>query len=103
LTVAKGLAIILTSSNKQEETIMTTINLTPAIKTALLQSVEQSIDIFNDMALESLYLNPTQIRELAVKPDADIRAEINKLQNDAWEQLEQLISLQILYSELKSE
>jgi len=69
----------------------------------VLQSIQQAIDIFNDMALEPLFLTPTEVRALAIKSDADIRTEINKLQNDAWKQLEQLISLQILYSELKSE
>jgi len=82
---------------------MNTLNLTAPIKAALLQSVEMSIDMFNDMALDPMHLTPTQLRMLAAKSDDEIRAELSKHTNEVFENIDQLVSLQILYSELKTE
>ncbi len=82
---------------------MKTLNLTPAIQVALLQAVEMNIDMLNDMALDPLWFNGKEIRELACKSDTEIRAVIVKHHEEAFENIEQLVSLQILYSELKAE
>ena len=78
-----------------------TLNLTPELQAALLQSVECSIDMLTDMALDSLRLSPTEIRGLATQSDELIRVAIDNKQTEAWRQIEQLISLQLLYSDLK--
>ncbi len=80
---------------------MTTLILTSAIKAALLQSVEMSIDMFNDMALDPMWMTPSALRELAEKSDAEIRATLTKNGNEVFKNIDQLVSLQILYSELK--
>ena len=80
----------------------TTIKLTPAIKAALITATEMNIDVLNDMALDSLWLNGKEIRELACLSDDEIREKVSGFQEEAWKQIELLVSLQILYSELKS-
>lgn len=80
----------------------TVITLSPAIKAALERAVEINIDILNDMALENMWLTAKAVRELAEKSDEEIRHTMQKNQTAAYENVEQLVSLQILYSELKS-
>ncbi len=82
---------------------MKTLNLTPEIRAALLQSVEMSIDMFNDMVLDPMWMTPTQLRELAGKSDEEIRATFTKNGDEVFKNIDQLVSLQILYSELKAE
>lgn len=78
-----------------------TLKLTPALHAALLQSVENSLDMLGDMALDATFLAPNEVRKLAMLPDEEIRATITKNQEEAWRQIDQYTSLQLLYTDLK--
>ena len=79
---------------------MKTLTFTPAAQKALLQSVEQSIDMLNDMALDPMWQSPQSIRELAVKSDEEIRATITKNGKEVDANIDQLVSLQLLRADL---
>jgi len=82
---------------------MTTINISPSIKAALIKSVECSIDMLNDMAIDPMWLNPVMVRELATKSDDVIRETISKNGKEAYANIEQLVNLEILLVSLKAE
>ena len=82
---------------------MKTITLSPAITKALLQSVEQSIDMFNDMALDPVWFNPESLRTLAAKSDDEIRATLSKNNKEAYSNVDQLVSLELLRADLLAE
>ena len=82
---------------------MKTLNLSPAIQKALLQSVEQSIDIFNDLAVDPMWMNPEMVRELAAKSDDEIRTTMSENSKAVYANIDQLVSLEILRNELKAE
>jgi len=84
-------------------TTMTTINISPSIKAALIKSVECSIDMLNDMAIDPMWLNPVMVRELATKSDDVIRETISKNGKEADANIEQLVNLEILLVSLKAE
>jgi len=69
---------------------------------ALKASVEMSIDMFNDMAVDDMWMNPKQVRELATKSDEEIRAEMCKNSKAVYENIDQLVTLQFLYAELNN-
>ncbi len=81
----------------------TTIVLSPAIKTALIQSVSMSIDMLNDMALDPMFLTPSDLRKLAETSDEEIRKTFRKNADEAFKNVDQLLALQMLYSELTVE
>lgn len=82
---------------------MTIITLNAETKAALLWCVENSIDMLNDMALDPMWLNATQIREMAQQSDEQIRATISANGKEADKNIENLIQLQILRLELLKE
>jgi hypothetical protein len=79
---------------------MNTEELSKGAKMALLGAVEMSIDMYNDMALDPMYFNPSQIRELATKSDADIRLAITEAAKDASDNLDKLVELELIRREL---
>lgn len=80
---------------------MKTLALAPEIQAALLTAVEMNIDMLNDMALDTLWFSGTEIRKLAEKSNEDIRTEIQNFHNEAWQQVGQLVALELLRTELK--
>ena len=82
---------------------MKTITLSPAITKALLQSVEQSIDMLNDLALDPVWFNPQSLRELAGKSDEEIGEILSKNTKEAYANIDQLVSLELLRADLLAE
>ena len=82
---------------------MKTLTLSPSVQKALLQSVEQSIDMLNDMALDPMWQNPQSIRVLAAKSDDEIRTTMSENSKAVYANIDQLVSLEILRNELKAE
>lgn len=82
---------------------MTTITLTPTAKAALLQTVESTIDMLQDMALDPMWLNPQMVRELAGQTDAEIRATFTENGKEADQNINRLVEMQLLHAKLIAE
>lgn len=80
-----------------------TIKLTPSAKAALLQTIESTIDMLQDMAIDPMWLNPEMVRDLAGKTDDEIRDTFTENGKEADRNINQLVELQVLYAQLKSE
>ena len=79
---------------------MNTEELTNAAKAALLGAVEMSIDMYNDMALDPMWMQPSDVRELATKSDAEIRKVISDNAKEASDNLDKLIELELIRAKL---
>jgi hypothetical protein len=79
---------------------MNTETLSAKAKAALLASIECSIDMYNDMALDPMYLQVNEVRELATMSDDEIRAKIRENANEADKNIDMLIELELLRAEL---
>ena len=82
---------------------MKTLTLSPSVQKALLQSVEQSIDMLNDLALDSMWFDPKSLRALATKSDEEIREILSKNTKEAYANIDQLVSLELLRGDLLEE
>ncbi len=82
---------------------MTTITLNPKVKSALIHAVSMNIDMLNDLAVEPMWMSPSDLRLLAQKDDAAIRAEMSKSSRAVYKNIDQLVALELLYSELTAE
>ena len=80
-----------------------TLILTPAINKALLTTVEQTIDMLNDLAVDPMWMNPEMLRELAGKSDDEIRTTMSETSKEVYANIDRLVSLEILLVELKAE
>lgn len=80
---------------------MKNLLLNDAQHAALLQAVEMNIDMLNDMGMDSVWMNVSQVRELATKSDEEIRATMTSNTEEAWKEIEKLQNLQLIYNELK--
>jgi len=102
LTAAKGLAIITSTSIKQEDKVMASIQVSPNSSRlkALKFALEMNIDMLNDMATDPMWYNPTDLRMLAGKSDEEIRTTMHKNCNEVYENIDRLIALQFLHAEL---
>lgn len=79
----------------------TIITLNAETKASLLWCVENSIDMLNDMALDPMWLNATQIREMAQQSDEQIRATISANGKEADKNITQLLNLELLRLQLR--
>lgn len=79
---------------------MNTNKLSQAAQAALLQSIEVSIDMYNDMALDPMWFQVSEIRELATKSDEEIRRVISEKSKEASENIDMLVELELLRAEL---
>lgn len=82
---------------------METRTLDSDTRAALIESIEMSIDMYNDMATDPLHFTPSEIRELATKSDERIRENISLLTREVYNNVDKLVSLQMLLAHLKSE
>ena len=82
---------------------MKTISLSPAIQKALLLSVEQSIDMLNDLALDPMWFDPKSLRTLAAKSDEEIREILSQSIKEVYANIDQLVSLELLRADLLAE
>ena len=88
------------SSITKQVKAMNTEELTNAAKAALLGAVEMTIDMYNDMALDPMWMQPSDVRELATKSDAEIRKVISDNAKEASDNLDKLIELELIRAKL---
>lgn len=79
---------------------MTTLILTAKDKSALIHSIEMSIDMLNDMGLDPMWMTPTSLRELATKSDEEIRKQFSINAEETFKNMEELAALQNLLESL---
>jgi len=79
---------------------MNTEQLSNAAKAALLGAIEMSIDMYSDMALDPMWFNPDDFRELATKSDAEIRKVISENAKAAGDNVDKLVELELLRAKL---
>jgi hypothetical protein len=79
---------------------MNTETLSAKAKAALLASIECSIDMYNDMAIDPMYLQVGEIREMARMSDDEIRAKIRENAAEAGKNIDMLVELELLRAEL---
>ena len=84
------------------KTIMYTVTLTRKQLNALLMATESNIDMYDDMALDPMFLTANQVRVLATKSDEEIRKTFSNNAKETSENIDMLIELQLLYAQLKS-
>ena len=82
---------------------MKTLILSPAVQNALLQTVEQAIDMLNDLAVDPMWMNPEMVRMLAAKSDDEIRTTMSENSKAVYANIDQLVSLELLRNELKED
>lgn len=82
---------------------MPTINISEEIKQSLIRSVEGTIDMLNDMAVDPMFMTPSQVRELSGASDTTIRETFTKNAKEVFENVDQLINLQLLLVKLNAE
>jgi len=81
---------------------MSTINFAPnstKLK-ALKYAVDVNIDILNDMAADPMWLTPADVRKLSTLSDEEIRTELSKNSKEIYENIDMLVALQLLQTEL---
>jgi len=81
---------------------MYTVTLTRKQLNALLMATESNIDMYDDMALDPMFLTANQVRVLATKSDEEIRKTFSNNAKETSENIDMLIELQLLYAQLKS-
>ena len=81
---------------------MYTVTLTRKQLNALLMATESNIDMYDDMALDPMFLTANQVRVLATKSDEEIRKTFSNNAKETSENIDMLIELQSLYAQLKS-
>ena len=70
---------------------------------ALRSCVESHIDMLNDMAVDPLWFNVTQLRELAGKSDEEIRSTMSANAKEVYENIDMLVELRFIQSDLNQE